>query len=57
MEWSNEVIMKFLDMYKREPAKWNPQNKQNKNRNYVYDSWRRIQTQISVERIIKEEEV
>lgn len=43
--------MKLLDICESEPAIWNPQNK---DRNYVQDAWRRLQTQISVECLLKE---
>lgn len=53
MEWTNEVIIEFLDLYEAEPAIWNPQNEHHKDRNVIYDAWKRIQGQISVECSLK----
>lgn len=49
MAWSNEVIMEFLDLYEGEPSIWNPQNGGHKDRNKVYEAWKRIQGSFSVE--------
>lgn len=49
MEWSNEVIMEFLDLYEGEPSIWNPQNADHKDRNMIHDAWKRIQGSLSVE--------
>ncbi|KAJ8928699.1 hypothetical protein NQ314_018709 [Rhamnusium bicolor] len=54
MEWSSEVIMEFLDLYEGEPVIWNPQNQHHKDRNQVYDAWKRIQNNISIERSLRE---
>ena len=54
MEWSNEVIIEFLDLYEGEPVIWNPQNEHHKDKNQVYDAWKRIQSNMSVECSLKE---
>lgn len=46
MEWSNELILEFLDLYKNEPVIWNPSHNLNKNRNDHHDAWKRIQEQL-----------
>lgn len=54
MEWTNEVIFKFLDLYESEPVIWNPRNVYHKDRSYVHDAWIRVQAQMSVECSLKE---
>lgn len=54
MEWSNEVIMEFLDLYEREEVIWNPQHGGHKDRNQVYDAWKQIQKDFSLECSLKE---
>lgn len=48
MEWSNDLIMEFLDLYHRQPSIWNPRHPQHKNRNHVQDSWKNISNNLSV---------
>jgi len=48
MEWSNELILEFLDLYKQEPCIWNPKHSQHKSRNSVNDSWENISKNLSV---------
>lgn len=54
MEWTNEVIMEFLDLYEQEPTIWNPLNEDRKDRNKVYEAWKRIQTRFSIECSLKD---
>ncbi|GBN23771.1 hypothetical protein AVEN_104383-1 [Araneus ventricosus] len=53
MEWNNELIMEFLDLYELEPMIWNPQNQHHKDRNHVYDAWKRIQSSLSIDFSLK----
>ncbi|GBM35168.1 hypothetical protein AVEN_140765-1 [Araneus ventricosus] len=53
MEWNNELIMEFLDPYDLEPMIWNPQNEHHKDRNHVYDAWKRIQSSLSIDFSLK----
>jgi len=48
MEWSNKVILEFLDLYEQEPCIWNPKHSQHKIRNSVHDSWEHISKNLSV---------
>lgn len=48
MEWSNDLIVEFLELYEGEPAIWNPKDPKHKNRNLVHDSWKRIESNLSV---------
>ena len=43
MEWSNEHVMLFLDFYEQEPVIWNASDENHKNRNLVYDAWKRME--------------
>lgn len=49
MEWSNEVTMEFLDLYENEPVVWNASHPLHKNRNEVYDAWKRIQQKLGID--------
>jgi hypothetical protein len=48
MEWSNDLVIEFLELYEKEPAIWNPRDPNHKHKNYVNDSWKRIADNISV---------
>ncbi|KAL4091218.1 hypothetical protein QTP88_025943 [Uroleucon formosanum] len=48
MEWSNDLILEFLELYEQEPCIWNPKHPQYKIRNTVYDSWENISKNLSV---------
>ncbi|XP_015373732.1 PREDICTED: uncharacterized protein LOC107168738 [Diuraphis noxia] len=48
MEWSNELILEFLDLYELEPCIWNPKHPQHKIRNSINDSWENISKNLSV---------
>ncbi|XP_039297249.1 uncharacterized protein LOC120354333 [Nilaparvata lugens] len=54
MEWTNEIVIEFLDLYEQEPIIWNPVNEEHKDRNKVYDAWKRIQSNFSIECSLKE---
>ncbi len=49
LEWSNENIIEFLDLYEAEPVIWNPQHEKHKDRNAVYDAWKCIMSKFSIE--------
>jgi hypothetical protein len=42
MEWSNEDIFKFIELYKSEPVIWDPKNASHSDRNKVNSAWERI---------------
>lgn len=48
MEWSNEVVLEFLDLYENEPVIWCSKHLKYKNRNEVNDAWKRIEEKISI---------
>jgi len=47
MEWSNELILEFLDLYEQEPCIWNPKHPHHKIRNSIHDSWENISKNLS----------
>lgn len=49
MEWSNELVLEFLDLYQKEDLIWNASHKMHKNRNAIYDAWKRIRDQMSTD--------
>ncbi|GBM23797.1 hypothetical protein AVEN_271150-1 [Araneus ventricosus] len=53
MEWNNELIMEFLDLYELEPVIWNPLHEHHKDRNHVYDAWKRVQSSLSIDFSLK----
>ncbi|CAG9772281.1 unnamed protein product [Ceutorhynchus assimilis] len=54
MEWTNDIVLEFLDHYENEPVIWMAKHKDHKNRNAVNDAWKRIQDNISVECTMQE---
>lgn len=41
-EWSNEKIIKFLELYEVERVIWDPMDKNHKFKHKVHDAWNRI---------------
>lgn len=52
--WSNELTIEILDLYEGESGIWNIKHHHHKNRNQVYDSWKRIENKIRIECSFKE---
>lgn len=48
MEWNNESILHFLQLYKTHPCIWNSKHKLNRNRDAVSDAWAEIQRDMKV---------
>ncbi|KAJ8912006.1 hypothetical protein NQ315_003543 [Exocentrus adspersus] len=46
MEWTNELIYEFINLYENEPALWNTKSLSHKNRNEQHDSWNRIKEKL-----------
>ncbi|KAG8264814.1 hypothetical protein J6590_004839 [Homalodisca vitripennis] len=46
MEWPNELVLDFLQYYENEPVIWNPSHPNHKNRNEIYDAWKRIESKM-----------
>lgn len=47
IDWNNDTVLKFLNFYMKEECIWNPSHKLHKNRNEVFDAWKRIQAEFS----------
>lgn len=43
MDWSNDLILRFLDFYEAEPVIWSASHPNHKNRNHIHDAWKRIE--------------
>lgn len=54
MEWTNELTIEFLDLYEKENAIWDPKDQLHRNRDVVFDSWKKIKDSMSVPVDIKE---
>ncbi|KAM3966890.1 LOW QUALITY PROTEIN: uncharacterized protein ACR2FA_011772 [Aphomia sociella] len=48
MSWSNDVVLEFLDLYRREQLLWDPKHPLHRNRSEVNNAWLRIQTSLSI---------
>lgn len=49
IEWNNELCIKFLNIYEKEPCVWNPEHKDYKHRRAVTFAWHRIKEQMGLE--------
>jgi hypothetical protein len=49
MEWSNEMVLTFLDYYGEEPVIWNASHPSHKQCNEVHDAWQRIEEKMGGE--------
>lgn len=54
MEWNNELILEFIQLYEKYPILWNPQQKGHKNRNALQDAWVDISREMSVDFSVNE---
>lgn len=49
MDWSNEKVLEFIELYQAEDSLWNSKNKFHKHRNVTADAWERIKSSITLE--------
>jgi len=42
MDWSNENVLNFLELYQMEPCIWSPRHKDHKDKKKINDAWVRI---------------
>ncbi|KAL5233182.1 hypothetical protein ACI65C_000592 [Semiaphis heraclei] len=47
MEWTNDEILEFWELYEAQPAIWNPKNTGHRNRKIVHDAWKEIESKLS----------
>lgn len=45
-EWSNELTLKFLELYQNEPVIWDPNHSHHKDKKKVKDAWVRLSQQL-----------
>ncbi|XP_055639010.1 uncharacterized protein LOC129777009 isoform X2 [Toxorhynchites rutilus septentrionalis] len=48
MDWSNELILDFIQLYEMHPILWDPRHKYHKNRNRLFDAWQNIANNIGI---------
>jgi hypothetical protein len=47
-DWSNELVLEFLELYQAEPTIYDPKHPAHKNNMKVNDAWMRIKRALSV---------
>ncbi|XP_053605657.1 uncharacterized protein LOC128672486 [Plodia interpunctella] len=48
MSWTNEVVLEFLELYRREQHLWDPKHPLHRNRGEVNNAWVRIQSSLGI---------
>lgn len=48
MEWTNQQVLQFLELYEQEELLWNPKHENHKNRNLTYDAWKQIEMTMGI---------
>jgi hypothetical protein len=48
-DWSNELVLEFLELYQAEPTIYDPKHPAHKNKMKVNDAWMRIKRALSVD--------
>ncbi|XP_014361108.2 uncharacterized protein LOC106712941 [Papilio machaon] len=48
MAWTNNNVLEFLDLYRKEPVLWDPKNPAHKTRSDIAAAWNRIQNSFSL---------
>lgn len=49
MEWNNELILEFINLFENHPVLWNPKHPKHKNRNHLNDAWLEIAKEFSID--------
>lgn len=58
MEWSNDEVIEFLQLYESHPRQfcvpiiWNPRHPDHKNRNIVHDAWKEMENQLRLDKFL-----
>ncbi len=47
MEWTNELVLEFIQLYEKYPVLWNVKDSSHKNRNLLNDAWQNIAAEFS----------
>ncbi|CAB3235301.1 unnamed protein product [Arctia plantaginis] len=48
MSWTNDNVLEFLDLYRREQHLWDPKHPLHRNRSEVSEAWNRIEASLSI---------
>ncbi|CAG9792765.1 unnamed protein product [Diatraea saccharalis] len=48
MNWDNETVLRFLELYQMNPCIWDPQNNNHRNRQRVNDAWNNIKESLGL---------
>ncbi|RVE44330.1 hypothetical protein evm_011054 [Chilo suppressalis] len=48
MSWNNDVVLEFVELYRREQLLWDPKHPLHRNRSEIADAWLRIQNSLSI---------
>ncbi|XP_028173227.1 uncharacterized protein LOC114362146 [Ostrinia furnacalis] len=48
MSWSNDTVLEFIELYKKEQILWDPKHPLHRNRSEITDAWLRIQMSLSI---------
>lgn len=48
MSWNNDLVLEFIELYKKEQVLWDPRHPAHRNRSEVSDAWARIQLSLGV---------
>ncbi|CAG9574109.1 unnamed protein product [Danaus chrysippus] len=54
MDWTNDVVLRFLELYQMHPCIWDPRNVAHKNKTKVDDAWCVIKKELGFPGTIKE---
>nr|XP_026483151.1 uncharacterized protein LOC113391404 [Vanessa tameamea] len=47
MDWTNETVMRFLELYQTHPCIWDPKNRSHKNKTRLSDAWTDIKNKLA----------
>ncbi|CAG9569880.1 unnamed protein product [Danaus chrysippus] len=54
MDWTNDAVLRFLELYQMHPCIWDPQNVSHRNKTKVNDAWCVIKKELGFPGTIKE---
>jgi hypothetical protein len=53
-DWSNQLVLEFLELYQAEPAIYDPKHPAHKNKMKLNEAWMRIRRALSVDVSVSE---
>ena len=51
MEWTRDIIFRFIELYRAHPLLWDPRNEHHKMKNKKSDAWTEISNCLNVEKV------